>query len=110
MSKQLDLVLKHIGDEFQNDILEGARNYREVDIGKHAEALGFYGLKQTYHAVNAVVPIKKPVDGMKVRVDGRTFVNYRQYDTGVVVPGFVAKESGLPHHPFVPNDSMILNF
>jgi hypothetical protein len=28
----------------------------------------------------------------------------------VVVPGYVAEEAGLPHTPFVPNDSMILNF
>ena len=110
MMNQLDLVLKHIGDEFHADILKDARNYREVDIGKRSELLGFSDLKETYKSINAVVPIKEPIEGMKVLVDGRTFVNYRQFDSGIAVPGYVAEVSGLPHQPFVPNDSMILNF
>ena len=60
--------------------------------------------------MQAIIPLKKPVGGMKVRIDGRTFVNYAQYDTGVVVPGYGAKEAGLPFETFIPNDSMILNF
>jgi hypothetical protein len=31
---------------------------------------------------------------MKVRIDGRTFVNYAQYDSGIVVPGYVAEKKG----------------
>jgi hypothetical protein len=48
--------------------------------------------------------------GMKVRIDGRTFVNYAQFESGVVVPDHVAREAGLPYRAFVPNESMILNF
>ena len=110
MISELDVVLKDISDEFKADILKDARNYREVDIGKRAEALGFSGLKEAYKSINAVVPIKEPIEGMKVLVDGRTFVNYRQFDSGIAVPGYVAEVSGLLHQPFVPNDSMILNF
>lgn len=47
---------------------------------------------------------------MKVRIDGRTFVQYRQFDSGVVVPGHVAQQSGLSHKSYQANDSMILNF
>jgi hypothetical protein len=47
---------------------------------------------------------------MKVRIDGRTFVNYAEYPSGVVVPGYVAKEAGRNFKTFVPNDSMICNF
>jgi hypothetical protein len=47
---------------------------------------------------------------MKVRIDGRTFVNYAQFESGVVVPGFVAKAAGLKYKTFIPLDSMILNF
>jgi len=110
MNNMLDLILKHISEDFRADIEAESRNYREVDIGKRAEMLGFPDLAQTYRSVNAVVPVKEPVDGMKVLVDGRTFVNYRQFDSGIVVPGYVAEASGLTHHPFVANDSMVLNF
>jgi hypothetical protein len=110
MDNQLDAVLQHISEAFQAEILPGSRNYREVDIGKRAKMLGFMDVAKTYNAINAVVPIKEPVEGMKVMVDGRTFVNYRQYDSGMVVPGYVAEASNLPHRPFVANDSMVLNF
>jgi len=110
MNNDLDAVLQHISETFQAEILPTSRNYREVDIGKRAEMLGFPDLAQTYRSVNAVVPVKEPVDGMKVLVDGRTFVNYRQFDSGIVVPGYVAEASGLTHHPFAAHDSMVLNF
>ena len=82
----------------------------EVDIGKRAELLGFTELVNEYHAIQAIIPLKRPVSGMKVRIDGRTFVNYAQYETGVVVPGAIARKTGLPYKPFAPHDSMILNF
>ncbi len=110
MKNELGAVLQHIGDEFQADILPDSRNYREVDIGKKAESLGFPELMTRFGAVNAVVPIKEPIEGMKVLVDGRTFVNYRQFDSGVAVPGYVAEASGLPHRPYAPDDSRVLNF
>jgi len=47
---------------------------------------------------------------MKVRIDGRTFVNYAQYDSGIAVPGYLAKTGRRPFQTFVPNDSMICNF
>ena len=50
------------------------------------------------------------MEGMKVRIDGRTFVNYVQSETGVAMPGYIAKYSGLPHKAYEAWDSMILNF
>jgi hypothetical protein len=47
---------------------------------------------------------------MKVRIDGRTFVNYAQFESGVVVPDYVARDAGLSYKTFIPKDSMILNF
>ena len=44
MNNMLDLILKHIAEEFQADIVAGSRNYVEVDIGKHAGILGFSDL------------------------------------------------------------------
>ncbi len=112
MNQKLFEVLKNISDEFRDKISDtaGTRNYLEVDIGKRAGQMGFPDLKELYHDVNAVVPLKHEVPGMKVRIDGRTFVNYARYDSGIAVPGYVAKAAGLPYKTFVANDSMILNF
>jgi len=110
MSSNLDKVLIKIGEAYREDMLDGSRHYLEVDIGNRAEALGYPDIKAKYRQVNALVPLKQPVVGMKVRIDGRTFVNYAQFESGIVVPGYVAREAGLPYRTFVPNDSMILDF
>ena len=47
---------------------------------------------------------------MKVRIDGRTFVNYVQFDSGVAVPNYIAEDSELPYRAYAARDSMILNF
>lgn len=106
---ELDKVLTKLNDEYKELILKGARNYLEVNIGAAAEKYGFSNLKGKYDNVFAIVPLKRPVDGMKVRIDGRTFVNYAQVKSGIAVPGYISKDMGLPYKPFVPNDSMILN-
>jgi hypothetical protein len=109
MNQHISEVLNSIVDEYRGNIFGKARNYIEADIGKRAQDMGFPELKEKYRKVNAIVPLKHPVKGMKVRIDGRTFVNYAQYDSGIAVPGYVAEDAGLPYKPFVPNDSMILN-
>lgn len=110
MNQNLKETLTRIGEDYRSDIAEGSRYYLEVEIGKRAEQLGFPDLKQKYGTASVIVPIKRPQPGMKVRIDGRTFVNYAQFDSGIAVPGFVAKEAELPYRTFVPNDSMIKNF
>jgi hypothetical protein len=110
MKHHLSEILYKIGDQYRDQILDGARNYLEVDIGKEAEILGYTDVKQQYAMVNVIVPLKKAAGGMKVRIDGRTFVNYARFDSGVVAPGYVAEDAGLSYTAFIPNDSMILNF
>jgi len=110
MKTDLGKVIGLISEDFKNDILATSRFYREVSIGERAERLGLTELKGQYRDVFAIVPLKQPAEGMKVRIDGRTFVNYAQFEFGVVVPRYVAEDTGLPYKPFVPNDSMILNF
>jgi hypothetical protein len=110
MKTDLEKLIARIGEDFKNDILPTSRFYCEVNIGQHAERLGLTGLKGQYRDVYAIVPLKQPADGMKVRIDGRTFVNYAQVESGVVVPGYMAEDAGLPYKPFAPHDSMILNF
>lgn len=110
MNRHLDDVLNSIANDFKGNIDEGARNYIEIDIGKRAKEMGYFELTDKYSHVNAIVPIKNPEKGMKVRIDGRTFVNYAKYDSGIAVPGYVAKDTGMAYETFIPNDSMILNF
>jgi len=110
MKRHLDEVLESIAKEYGGNILDGSRHYLEVDIGKRAEALGYPKLKEKYGQVYAIVPLKHPVNGMKVRIDGRTFVDYAQYDSGIAVPGYIADDAIQPYKPYIPNNSMILNF
>ena len=106
----IDDILEKIAEEFGDDIEKDARNYMEVDIGRTADQLGQPEAAKKFRNIFAVVPLKKPAGGMKVRIDGRTFVDYAQFESGVVVPGYVAREAGLAYKTFLPLDNMILNF
>jgi hypothetical protein len=110
MNLKLAKILKEIGEKFCSQLSANARNYMEIDLGKQAEMMGYSDLKEKFQNVNVIVPLKNPVKGMKVRIDGRTFVNYAQFESGIAVPGYVASDTGLHYKPFIPNDSMILNF
>jgi hypothetical protein len=110
MSNDLGKILTKIGEEFKEQISEDSIFYLEVDIGKQAEELGYSEMTEKYHDVYAVVPLKQAVKGLKVLIDGRTYVNYAQLESGIAIPGYVAKEAGLPYKTYQPNDSMIRNF
>ncbi len=110
MANKLNEVLNKIGDDFKENIRNDSRFYVEVSIAGTADELGFSDLKECYRDVYAIVPLKHPVDGMKVRIDGRTFVNYSQFDSGVVVPHYVASQVDLARRAYVAQDSMICNF
>ena len=110
MANKLSKVLNKIGNDFKDNICDDSRFYVEVSIARKADELGFSDLKECYKDAYAIVPLKRPVDGMKVRIDGRTFVNYSQFDSGVVVPHYVASQVDLPQRAYVAQDSMICNF
>jgi hypothetical protein len=110
MDKKLAEVVNRIGDDFKDNISKGSRFYLEVNIGELAAKYGYSDLGKKYQARYAIVPLKHPVSGMKVRIDGRTFVNYAQFESGVVVPDFVARDSGLSYKTFIPHDSMVCNY
>jgi hypothetical protein len=103
-------VLTKIGEEFGENINNDSRHYLEISIAKKAAELGFSDTKERYKNVCAIVPLKRPATGMKVRIDGRTFVNYAQFESGIVVPNYVAKKVDLPHRGYTAKDSMICNF
>jgi hypothetical protein len=110
MKTKLDKIINTISEKYKDEIMACARNYVEVNIGDTAEQMGHPELKKKYAAVYAVVPLKAPKPGMKVRIDGRTFVNYALFDSGVAVPGYIAQDASLPYQAYIPNDSMICNF
>lgn len=109
MIDNLSEVLAIIGEEYEENILDDSRYYLEISIARKAAELGFSEVKERYKNVYAIVPLKHPVSGMKVRVDGRTFVNYAQFDSGIVVPHYVARQVDLPFRAYVAKDSMICN-
>lgn len=110
MNTQLENVLTDIGNTFKDAISKNAYNYLEVSVGRQAQSMGMAELADQFGDVFAVVPLKKPVDGMKVMIDGRTFVDYAQFDNGVAIPGYLARKTSLPHHKYVAPESMVLNF
>jgi hypothetical protein len=110
MNRDLNKVLNTIVEEYKEKIKKGSRHYLEVSIGKQAEKLGHTDLKERYEKTYAIVPLKTPQQGMKVRIDGRTFVNYAEHTSGIAVPGYLAREAGPSFKAFIPNDSMICNF
>lgn len=110
MKYRLDSVLDSMQKTYHDLISGDSRFYIEVDIGKAADRLGYPEVKEKYKHVFAVIPIKVPLEGMKVRIDGRTFVNYVQFESGIAVPGYVAADSQLAARQYVPKDSMICNF
>lgn len=110
MDNRINELLQDIELEFDGRIQPGARNYLEVNIAARARELGYDDLGKKFQATCAIVPLREPQHGMKVRIDGRTFVNYAEYDSGIAVPGYLARASGRNYRAFVPRDSMICNF
>lgn len=109
-ANELEAVIVDIAAAHRAHIRADARLYMEVDIGRTARRLGYDALGGRYGGVHALIPLKRPQAGMKVRVDGRSFVNYAQFASGVVVPLWVAQAAGIAFRPYLAGDSMVLNF
>lgn len=110
MTDNLKKILAKIGEDYKENIDNDSRFYLEVSIAQKAAEMGFSEVNESCKDAHAIVPLKHPVEGMKVRIDGRTFVNYAQFESGVVVPNYVASQLDLPHRAYVAKDSMICNF
>jgi len=110
MKNNLSKVIAKIGEDYKGNIRSDSRFYIEVSIAGTAGQLGFADIEACYKDAYAIVPLKQPMGGMKVRIDGRTFVNYSQFDSGVVVPQYVASQVDLPRRAYAAQDSMICNF
>ncbi len=110
MNNPLSDILNRVSERYKDSILDNGRHYLEVNIGREAEAMGITDLSEQIRSAAVIVPLKDPVSGMKVRIDGRTFVDYASFDSGLAAPGYVARAAGLPFRPYTAQDSMVLNF
>ena len=110
MSNELGKVLRKIGDEYKEDISPTSGVFLEVDIGNKAGQLGYTNAAEKYRGVEATVPLKHRVDGMKVMIDGRTFVGYGQLESGVIIPGRIAREAALSYKPYEAPESIVRAF
>ena len=110
MENIIDDLLTRIETQYEEKIKKGGRHYMEVSLSRKAMELGFDDLDECYRNASAIVPLKGPQSGMKVRIDGRAFVNYAEYESGIAVPGYLAKTTDRNFRTYVPQDSMICNF
>jgi hypothetical protein len=106
----IDDVLRVVEEEFREEMEPTSRFFVDVDLGRTAARLGLQDPEGILSGVEAVVPLRRLRGGMRVRVDGRTFVDYAQCDSGLAVPGYVARRAGLRFRPYRALDSMVRMF
>ena len=110
MTDSLKKILDTIAKEYKDHITNDSRYYTDGKLANKAQELGLSDVKESFSNEFAIVPIKRPIKGMKVRIDGRTFANYAQFDSGVIVPMWVAQKAGITYKQFTARDSMVYNF
>lgn len=110
MTEEIHNMLNEIATEYKDNIDPDSRHYTEVSFARKAAELGFADKIRPYEKIQAIIPLKYPVGGMKVRIDGRTFENYAQFESGIVVPRFLARQVNLAHKAYQAKDSMVYNF
>lgn len=109
MKQELQKLFGNIAERYGSEIAPEGVNYMDVDLSSLADSMGLGSLKGSLKNACAIIPLKQPKEGMKVMIDGRTFLRYSQFESGIAVPDFVARAAGLPRKPYVAGDSMILN-
>ncbi len=110
MDKDLKTILNKISSDYESLISDNSIYILDLSLSKIAEAMGYPKVSKAYGTSEVVIPLKHPLPGMKVMIDGRTFINYAQIGPGVIVPEYVARKAGLPYHPYHAKDSMIRVF
>jgi hypothetical protein len=110
MNTELKKILYKISDEYHSIISNDSIYLLDINIGKEAEKMGYSHLSKTYHNAEVVIPLKHPLEGMKVMIDGRTFVNYVKLEPGIVVPEYVAQNAGITYRKYHAKDSMVRVF
>ncbi len=110
MDKDLKTVMKKISADYKSLISSDSIYFLDLSLSKIAEEMGYPNLSKTYSTSEVVIPLKRLLPGMKVMIDGRTFINYAQIDPGMIVPEYVALDAGLPYQPYRAQESMVRIF
>lgn len=110
MDDRINQLLTRISDLYGHKVRKGSRHYLEVSVGDQANQMGYEDIAERFRHAHAVVPLNTPQPGMKVRIDGRTFMDYAQYSPGIAIPGYLARETSLTVTPYEALDSMVCNF
>lgn len=110
MKENIQKVLEHIRSSYRSVARKGGRHYISVNIGDIARKLGYNNIEKDVAERDVVVALKEPQPGMKVRIDGRTFVRYAEYADGFAVAEPIADKAGMSYKPYLAQNSMILNF
>ena len=110
MDNRLDSILTGIIDDFRDELTDDSIYFVDVNIGQRAARMGYDDLRNRYKTTEAVVFVRNPKKGMKVMIDGRTFVNYASLGPGVAVPSYVAERTAFKHKPFTAADSLVRIF
>jgi hypothetical protein len=110
MDKQLRQILLKIKDTYRDLMSTDSIYLLDVNIGKEARKMGYVKLSARYDHSEVVIPLKESPAGMKVMIDGRTFVNYAQLELGLIVPNYVAQNAGVPFKHYHAKDSLVRVF
>lgn len=110
MKDNLQKVLEHIRITYKSMALKGGRHYMSVNIGGIARKMGYHDIEKNVADREVIIALKEPQPGMKVRIDGRTFVRYAEYADGFAVAEPIAVKAGMRYKPYTAQNSMILNF
>ena len=102
----LTKVLEKIAEEHKGNLMPKSKIYCNVDLAKAFEKNGFKG--DRYLGVYVIVPLRKLLSKKNYSVNGAAFVELYQLDSGIVLPEWVAKESGLKYNKYKPKDLMTL--
>lgn len=110
MTNRLSEVLTKIAEQYRAEISVESATFLELDIAKEAAKLGYVDIAEKYRGIVVEVPLKRTLNGMKVMMDGRAFVDYAQLETGVVIPGHVAREAALSGKHYEAPESIVRVF
>lgn len=110
MKNNIKKILEHVHKNYRSMAHKGGRHYMSVNIGDIARKLGYNNIEKDLADRDVVVALKEPQPGMKVRIDGRTFVRYAEYADGFAVAEPIAVKAGVSYKPYLAQNSMILNF
>jgi hypothetical protein len=111
MNKELTDILTQVNDFFQDKIDPKSNSYSLVHLGSAAKACGYDALDKKYLDEKIIIPLKDP-KGINFFFSGaefqKTFKDYVQLSSGIVLAPYIAKEADMSGTTYVPHKQMTL--